>query len=229
MITFNEIHKSFSCGASWEMLFNPLEVEALAGINFEHPRGVTLLLTGPAGAGKSVLLNLIAGLYSPDRGQVRVNKQDPYRSLDIKKKMVLVRNGQDQFDRELSARENLGLLGGWYGLGEDECKQRVEEVLEFVGLEKEARSVALGELSAGTASQVSLAGGLLPSPDFLLLDDPGRHLSSGAIEQINKLLEALENRGMTLIIASKRPEICSGLDIRRLELKDGRQVNYDAV
>jgi len=229
VIKFSEVHKKFNCGSSREMLFSPLEVEALSGINFEHPRGVTLMLRGPAGAGKSVLLNLIAGLYSPDSGQVRVNKQDPHRSMAIKRKMALVRSSQNQFDGELSARENLGLLGGWYGLGKSECEQRVEEVLEFVGLETEARSVPLGELSPGTVSQVSLAGGLLPSPEFLLLDDPGRHLGAEATERANKLLEALENRGMTLILASKRADIGTGLNLRQLELREGRQVDYNAV
>ncbi|MGM0381723.1 MAG: ABC transporter ATP-binding protein, partial [bacterium] len=221
MITFNDVDKNFACGSNRDMLFNPLEVEALSGIDFEHPNGVTLHLSGPAGAGKSVILNLIAGLYPPDHGQIRVNKHDPYQSIEFKKNIALVRYSPGQFDGELSARDNLNLLGGWYCLGESERENRVEEVLQFVGLENEARSVALGELSAGTVSRIALAGGLLPSPEFLLLDDPARYLGESGIARVNKLLNALEERGMTLVIASKRKEICAGLNLRRLQLDEG--------
>lgn len=229
MITFKNVSKLFMSSTGWFNWFNSLEVEALNGINFRHPEGVTLQLTGPTGAGKSVFLNLLAGFYPPDQGKVLVDEFNPFTSGEIKKKIGFVRCGENEFVNTLSARDNLELLAGWHELEKEERNQRVEEVLRFVGLDEDPGRVAVGELSAGALNRLSLAGALLPSPEYLLLDDPASHLEPPGIKSLNKLLKVLENRGITLVIASEEAGICAGLEVRRLRLEEGKQVIYHAA
>jgi ABC-2 type transport system ATP-binding protein len=229
LIDFEDVSKKFACGTSRASFFAPLEVEAVRDVSFEHPPAECLLVKGPSGAGKSVLLNLIAGFYSPDKGKVRVNGHNPALSLELKKNLAMVRCGLHYFDLGLSARDNLFLLAGWYGLNSEEKTQRVEESLQFIGIDDAARDVPVGELSAGTVNQLSLAGGLIPSPDFLLLDEPDRYLDEFAFEKVQKLISALAAQGMTLIIASSSDRLVEDMSYRCLCLEEGKAVDYYAV
>ena len=226
MIVFEEVSKRFSCGMSIERILSPMEVEALSDITIEHPPAECLLVNGPSGSGKSVFLNLVAGFYSPDSGRIRVNGFDPANSIEYRKKIALVRCGPHYFDVELSARANLSLLAGWYGLSGVEREARVDESLEFIGIDTETRDVPVGELSAGILNQVSLAGGLIPSPDLLLLDEPTRYLDKVDSKKLKQLLKALAAQGMTLIVASSCHDLVEEIPHRVLRLEEGKKVDY---
>ncbi len=226
MILLSEVCKKFNCGSSWEQLFNPLEVRAIDNLSFEHPGGECLYITGPAGAGKSVLVNLLAGLYRPDSGEVRIFSKDPVESSSLRKKIGLVRPEKNRFDSTLSPRRNLRLLAGWYGISGREQERRVEESLDYVQIDAGARDTRLGELSPGTINQVNLAGGLICSPELLLLDEPDKFMAPSARGQLKKLLQGLQQQGMTLILASTETLLIEGLEHRKLKLAEGRKVSY---
>lgn len=229
MIELQETCKSFNCGSSWEQLFNPLEVQAIDNLSFEHPDGECLHVTGPAGAGKSVLIDLLAGLYRPDSGELRIFSQAPAESSSLREKIGLVRADKNRFDPRLSPRHNLQLLAGWYEISEPQQEERVRETLDFVNIETAARDVPLGELSPGTINLVNLAGGLVPSPELLLLDEPDRFMSPEARDQLKELLYGLQQQGMTLVVASTEDRLIEKLSCRQLKLAEGRKVSYEKL
>ncbi len=225
MIAFREVSKKFRCGSSREQLFNPLEVEVISGLSFEHPEGEPLLVTGPAGAGKSVFIDLLAGLYRPDTGAVEVFGQSPASNSEVRSEIGIVRSQPMELDQFLSPRRNLQLLAAWYDIAGDEALKRVEETLDYVDIEAGARGVPLGELSPGVINLVNIAAGLIPSPRLLLLDEPATHLGPTARDKLKQLLHGLNKQGMTLVVASTDDRLVSDLAAQQLHLSEGEKVS----
>ena len=148
----------------------------LQNVSFSVPKGSLHLVFGPSGAGKSVLLKLILGLLRPDRGRILVNGQrvDAMSERDLLKMRVdigMMFQENALFD-SLTVAENVG-----YRLYEetdtplDQVRQRVEEVLGFIGLGEFIDRMP-SELSGGQRRRVALARAMATKPGLLLLDDP---------------------------------------------------------
>ncbi|GEM_PF-2489669 len=228
MIVFREVSKKFRCGSSFEQLFSPLEVEVISGLSFEHPVGEPLLITGPSGSGKSVIIDLLAGLYRPDKGVVEVFGKSPATSREVRADIGIVCSQRTELDQFLSPRRNLRLLTAWYNIVGEEAENRVEETLDYVDIEPGARDVPLGELSPGVINLVNIAAGLISSPQLLLLDEPATHLGPTARDKLKQLLKGLNKQGMTLVVASKDDSLVADLSPRSIHLAAGEQVNVNA-
>jgi ABC-2 type transport system ATP-binding protein len=222
VIECENVSKSFQCGASWERLFSALEVRALDEVTFRSDYDVPLLIHGNAGSGKSVLLNLLAGFYPPDAGQVRIHGEDPWTDAGIRSRMAVVRPGPGDFDSSLSSRRNLRIVAGLYDLGPKEATSRVEEALDFVGIQSEEQTVPVGELSTGTQSLISLASALIASPDVLLLDEPDRFMDPPMFQRQQELIRGLVEQGIEVVLASPKVNDYEELTAARLFLDDGR-------
>ncbi|MFB6357382.1 MAG: ATP-binding cassette domain-containing protein, partial [bacterium] len=162
MIECQGVTKHFDCGTSFDLFFEAVGVTAVENITLTVSSGACLHVTGPSGSGKSVLLNLIGGLYEPDDGSVRVDEQNPYRSRTVRQSISCVRPSRDEFDLRLSPRMNLNITAELYGLSREDRERRVSEVLEFLGLDEPLPGIPMGELPDGQRSLVSLASGLIP-------------------------------------------------------------------
>lgn len=228
MIQLDDVHKRFTCGQTLERLFDPLEVKALRGLSVEHPSGVCLHVTGPPAAGKSVLLNLLIGMYEPDRGRVRIFGKDPTRSMALRHNLGFVRPGARTFDPVLSPTMNLRVCASMYDLSPSLQRQRVREALEFVGIEKPQTGLPYGELSPRTQSLLALAAGLISSPECVMLDEPARHLDQGGVDRMNRMLTGLQGNGVTLVVATRQPELVDGLERREIHVVDGQKERYRA-
>lgn len=152
------------------------DLVVLRDISFSIPAGSMSILLGASGAGKSVVLKLILGLFRPDRGAILVNGQrvDDMSELDLLRLrgdigMLFQENAL--FD-SLTVAENVG-----YRLSEEtdmpagEVHRRVSEVLGFVGL-GEFMDRMPSELSGGQRRRVAIARAMASKPSLLLFDDP---------------------------------------------------------
>jgi phospholipid/cholesterol/gamma-HCH transport system ATP-binding protein len=148
----------------------------LEDVSFRVPRGSLRFLLGATGSGKSVLLKLVLGLFRPDSGTITVNGQRidhlPERDLlRVRGDIGMLFQENALFD-SLTVAENVG-----YRLSEEsdmpaaDVRQRVEEVLGFIGL-GEFVSRMPSELSGGQRRRVGLARAMASRPPLLLLDDP---------------------------------------------------------
>lgn len=226
MIKLQNVGKSFACGTTLDLLRDPLEVQALEGVSLELSPGECLHITGPSGAGKTVLVSLLAGLYEPDEGTVRVFQQDPVTSVELQKRMALVRPGENNFDPRVSARRNLDILAGLYGLAGQRRQQQVNEALSFFELEDPLRRLPYGELSPGIKNLIALAAGLVVSPDCLLLDAPDRFLDRARRRKLKNTLRGLHSEGVTIVLSAEGDELVSHLDRRCLVLEGGSVSEY---
>src|SRR5881409_326333 len=151
--------------------------EVLRGVSFTVSKGETLVVMGGSGAGKTVLLRLVAGLIRPDGGQLRVFGRNienfsEEALLPLRRRMGYVFQSAALFD-SLSVRENVAYpLREHTSLGEAEIAERVVRNLSVVGLSSEVLPLLPSELSGGMRKRVGIARALSVEPEILLFDEP---------------------------------------------------------
>jgi len=162
--------------------------EVLKGVSFTLSKGETLVIMGGSGAGKTVLLRLVAGLIRPDGGRLRVFGRNiehlkEEELLPIRRRMGYVFQGAALFD-SLSVRENVAYpLREHTSLREAEIVERVVRNLSVVGLSSEVLPLLPSELSGGMRKRVGIARALSVEPEMLLFDEP-----TGGLDPTNSRL-----------------------------------------
>jgi phospholipid/cholesterol/gamma-HCH transport system ATP-binding protein len=147
----------------------------LEDISFTVERGQTLIILGPAGCGKSVLMKLANGLLKPDSGEILVFGQriDSMRERDLftfRSRIGMVFQESALFD-SLSVADNVAYRLHEEGMPEAEAHKKVEEALHFVDLDH-AIDKYPSELSGGMRRRVSIARAIISQPDLILYDSP---------------------------------------------------------
>jgi phospholipid/cholesterol/gamma-HCH transport system ATP-binding protein len=147
----------------------------LQNISFAVERGQTLILLGPAGCGKSVLLKLANGLLGPDSGSIRIFGKEittmPERDLyALRAHIGMVFQESALFD-SLNVEANVAYRLNEEHVPEDETHNRVVEALKFVEMEH-AIDKFPSELSGGMRRRVSIARAIISGPDLILYDSP---------------------------------------------------------
>ena len=147
----------------------------LKNISFEVDRGQTMIILGPAGCGKSVLMKLANGLMSPDSGVITVFGQEitamrEREMFQLREHIGMVFQESALFD-SLSVEDNVAYRLHEEHMPEDEAHAKVVEALKFVELEG-AIAKFPSELSGGMRRRVSSARAIITAPDLILYDSP---------------------------------------------------------
>jgi phospholipid/cholesterol/gamma-HCH transport system ATP-binding protein len=148
----------------------------LRDVSFRVPRGSMRMLLGASGAGKSIVLKLLLGLFRPDSGAIFVNGQriDTMHEQDLLKLRAdigMLFQETALFD-SLTVEDNVGYrLYEETDMPEDEARRRVEEVLGFIGMGDYMQRMP-SELSGGQRRRVAIARAMASRPRLLLFDDP---------------------------------------------------------
>jgi phospholipid/cholesterol/gamma-HCH transport system ATP-binding protein len=147
----------------------------LKDISFCIDRGQTLILLGPAGCGKSVLLKLANGLMKPDSGSIKIFGQEitTMREAELYKLRAhigMVLQESALFD-SIDVEDNVAYRLHEERVAEDEAHKRVVEALKFVEMEQ-AIDKFPAELSGGMRRRVSIARAIISGPDLILYDSP---------------------------------------------------------
>ncbi|MCC7415550.1 MAG: ATP-binding cassette domain-containing protein [Acidobacteria bacterium] len=148
----------------------------LREVSFTLPRGRMMILLGASGSGKSILLKLILGLLRPDSGAIHVNghRVDTMSERDLlvlRADIGMLFQESALFD-SLTVAENVGYrLDEETETTEDQVRQRVQEVLGFIGLGDYTERMP-SELSGGQRRRVAIARAMASKPRLLLFDDP---------------------------------------------------------
>lgn len=206
------------------------EVPALQGVNLSLAPGQVVALRGRSGSGKTTLLNCIGGLDRPTAGQVWFQDQEITGLPEAKR--VELRRLQIGFVFQshallmtYSARENVDLMLRLAGMGRRERRERVEEVLTLVGLEKWMDHRPF-ELSGGQQQRVTIARALATRPPLILADEPTGELDTVTGQQILGLFHQIsERQGTTVLIATHDLAVDAFADeVHHLE--DGRLESF---
>jgi ABC-2 type transport system ATP-binding protein len=201
---------------------------AVSNVSFQADAGETIGLLGPNGAGKKTIVSIIAGLLSPDSGEVLVDGKQVKSDTDpVKLKIGLVPQDMALYD-QLSARDNLTFFAALYSIAGTRAKKAIDDALHLVGLSDRAGD-KVGSFSGGMKRRLNLAGALLHDPQILLLDEPTVGVDPQSRNAIFDNLEALKNRGKTLIYTTHYMEEAERLCERIVIIDHGKVIADDTL
>ena len=197
------------------------ERRILHGVSLDVRQGEMLCILGPSGCGKTTLLRCLAGLETPDHGEVFLKDADITMLSPEKRHFGFVFQNYALFPN-LTVTDNIGygLRGpGWPRNRRDE---RVAELLALVTLEEKASHYP-GQLSGGQQQRVALARALAPDPALLLLDEPLSALDAQVRSQLREDLRKIQRRlGITAILVTHDQQEALALADRIVVMQDGR-------
>ncbi|MDZ7616549.1 MAG: ABC transporter ATP-binding protein [Patescibacteria group bacterium] len=175
------------------------KVEALKALDLEIRRGEIFGLLGPNGSGKTTTMKLLLGLLFPTNGQALVFGRD---ATEVTKNERLGYLPEESYlYRFLNAEETLDFYGRLFNMPRAVRRQRVNELIELVGLGK-ARRRQLKEYSKGMVRRIGLAQALINDPELILLDEPTSGLDPIGTRQIKDLILKLRDAGKTVVMCS---------------------------
>jgi len=172
------------------------DTTAVDDLSFEVKPGVITGFLGPNGSGKSTTMRLILGLDRPTKGRALINGK-PYHSLGAPLKEVGALLDAKAVHPGRSARNHLLALA----VSNNIPTSRVDEVLNFVGIESVAKKRA-GDFSLGMSQRLGIAGALLGDPPVLLFDEPVNGLDPEGIKWIREFFRQLADEGRTVLVSS---------------------------
>ena len=200
-------------------------VHALRNVTLQVEAGEYLSIMGPSGSGKSTLLNILGLLDSPDGGAYRLLDEDTSKMSDDR----LARTRREvigfvfQFFHlvpRLTAFENVELPLTLAGQRRRKRREAAERALRRVEL-ADRMEHRPNQLSGGQLQRVAIARSIVMQPKLLLADEPTGNLDSRSSGEIIRLLESLNEEGLTLLVVTHDPELGRRAR-RRLTMLDGR-------
>ncbi len=216
-IVMHDISKIYSVGGE--------EVRALDKASLRIAPGEFVSVVGPSGSGKSTLMNIIGCLDVADEGEYLLDGQriESYSEDQLAKvrnqKIGFIFQGFNLLPK-MTAEENVELPLIYQKLSASERKERVNEVLEKVGLSSRAQHRP-SELSGGQQQRVAIARALATHPSLLLADEPTGNLDSKTSADIMKLFASLYEQGNTIVIITHDNDIARQAK-RTVRILDGR-------
>ncbi len=174
---------------------------AVDNLNLEIERGEIFGLLGPNGGGKTTTIRMILGILKPQKGEIFVlGKKMP--NLEVLSKIGYMPQESALYE-DLTLIENLSLFGKIYDVLN--LKEKIEEVLKFVGLENWKNELVLN-LSGGMKKRASFAIALLPDPEILILDEPTVGIDPPLIISFWDYFKKLSQKGITILLTTHNME-----------------------
>lgn len=200
------------------------DYQALKGVSLKVERGDMIALLGKNGAGKSTLFLHLNGIYQPDEGQVFIDgeelKYDKKSLLNFRQKVGIVFQNPDDQIFAPTVEEDVAFGPLNLGLSMEEVQDRVEEALARVGMSGYEKT-APHHLSGGQKKRVAIAGILAMRPEIMVLDEPTAGLDPQGVVDLSKLLNELNNEGITIIISTHEVDLVPNYANKVFVLVDG--------
>ena len=205
------------------------KVEAVRDISFEVFDEEIFGIVGPNGAGKTTTMKMMTRLIFPDEGEIELLGQ-PVEQAESRRRLGYLPEGP-YFYEHLTAAELLRYYGALHGLDRNLVEERIDELLERVGLE-EARDRAIRKFSKGMRQRAGIAQALINDPDLVILDEPQSGLDPVGRKEVRDLIYNLREDGKTVIFSSHILVDVEAVCDRVAILNDGELVDiveFDAL
>ncbi|MCW2279036.1 ABC transporter ATP-binding protein [Heliophilum fasciatum] len=169
------------------------------GISLQVPRGSIFGLLGPNGAGKSTLVKVLVGLLHKTSGEATILGR-PVTDVSARRRVGFLPENF-RYHEWLTGEDLLRLHGVLFGLSAREMEERLDKVLNQVGL-AEKRKQKVGTYSKGMQQRIGLACALLPDPELLFLDEPTSAMDPVGRKEVRDLLLQWQAEGKTIFLNS---------------------------
>jgi len=226
MIEFRNVSKRYDTGT-----------EAIHNINFKIEKGEFAFLVGSSGSGKSTIIKLMLKEEEPSAGNIIINGKDttflkPSKVPYLRRSMGIV--FQDfRLLPDKTVYENVAFAMYVVKATPKHIRRQVPMVLSQVGLANKAR-VYPNELSGGEQQRVALARAIVNNPSMLIADEPTGNLDPNTAWDIMELLNDINLRGTTLVVATHAKDIVDKMNKRVIRIDDGNIIRdekggYDGI
>ena len=197
----------------------PRQLVALENVDLQVQRGELFGLLGPNGAGKTTLIKILTTLLAPTSGRALVSgidvAQEPHK---VRPRINMVSGGESSGYGLLTVRENLWMFSQFYGIPTKVANQRIQQLLEIVGLQDRANAKS-SDLSTGLRQKMNIVRGFMTDPDVLFLDEPTLGLDVGASREVRRFVRGWvdDNPERTLLLTThymvEADELCDRVAI----------------
>ena len=212
-VKVRDLHKDFG------------EVYAVQGVDFDVNSGEIFSLLGPNGAGKSTIISMLACLLEPTKGEAWVMghsiTSDP---MSVKEAIGVVPQDIALYP-DLSARENLTFWGKMYGMRGSALRQRVDEVLEIIGLTDRQKG-RVSKFSGGMKRRLNIGIALLHKPQVIFMDEPTVGIDPQTRRNILDSVKQLNQQGMTVLYTTHYMEEAQELSDHVAIMDGGKLIAY---
>lgn len=212
-IQVQDLHKNFG------------DVYAVQGVSFDVQAGEIFSLLGPNGAGKTTTISMVSCLLEPTKGGALVMGHSIKREPMAVKAAIGVVPQEVALYEDLSARENLTFWGKMYGLRGGELKQRVNEVLEVIGL-AERQKGRVSKFSGGMKRRLNIGIALLHRPQVIIMDEPTVGIDPQSRRNILDSVKDLNRQGATVLYTTHYMEEAQELSDHIAIMDHGKIIAY---
>jgi ABC-2 type transport system ATP-binding protein len=176
--------------------------KAVDSLSFTVNEGDVFGFLGPNGAGKTTTLLMLMGLSRPSGGSAKVCGLNPLRDSREVKRVVGYLPENVGFYADLDAVQSLEYVAGLNGIQKDKASEKIDELLDLIGLKKDARK-KVGAYSRGMKQRLGIAEVLIKDPKVLFLDEPTLGLDPDGAIRLIELVESLNrDRNITVLLSS---------------------------
>lgn len=203
------------------------DISALQDVTVKVAKGEFCYITGPSGAGKTTMMKMLYGAQRPTEGKllvggIDVSKLSKRRLPFLRRNIGIVFQDFKLIDRR-TVSENVGLALDVLGTPQDVIDRRVNAVLGIVGLR--GRGVEYPPtLSGGEQQRVAVARAIVNDPSILLADEPTGNLDGAMAVEVMEILQAINLRGTTVMVATHDTGLMNRFPFRRLRFEAGKLV-----
>jgi ABC-2 type transport system ATP-binding protein len=202
---------------------------ALGGVSLDVPEGEFFGLLGPNGAGKTTLIRILTTLLKPTSGAARIMGHDVVKESSLVRALIGVVPQAMTSDLDLTGHETMDIYARFYGMRRQERKERIDELLDMVGLKDRAKDL-VATYSGGMRRRLEIARGLVHKPAVLILDEPTIGLDPQSRHVVWELLERFRKADkLTILLTTHYMEEAESLCDRVAIIDYGKIVALDTV
>jgi ABC-2 type transport system ATP-binding protein len=191
------------------------DFKAVNEISFEVFKGEIFGFLGANGAGKTTAMRMLCGLSIPTSGNATIAGFDIYKETEEIKKNIGYMSQKFSLYEDLTVLENIKFFGGIYGLSNGQIKTKGEELINQLGLQKEAKKL-VGSLPLGWKQKLSFSVAVLHQPKIVFLDEPTGGVDPVTRRQFWDLIYAAADNGVTIFVTTHymdEAEYCNRISI----------------
>jgi len=181
--------------------YKSAEEDSLSVVSLQINESDVYGLLGPNGAGKTTLISILCGIIPPSQGSIQYYIAGKKINEKERRSLLGFVPQEYAFYQELTPRQNLDYFGAMYNLSKTELSERIDKLLDELGLAKVADK-EVSTFSGGMKRRVNLAIGLIHRPSILFLDEPTVGVDVQSKNAIIKYLEEINRAGTTIVYTS---------------------------